>query len=303
MKELVGMGVALVTPFTNDNLVDVQALTNLVEYQIKNGVDYLVVLGTTAETATLSSQEKELVKTTVVRANKGRLPLVLGIGGNNTAQVIEEITTTNMSDFDAILSVSPYYNKPTQQGIYLHFKTIAQATEKPIILYNVPSRTGANMAPKTVLRLANEFSHIVAVKEAAGNMTQALELLQNKPKNFLVISGDDMLALPMTSAGGSGVISVIGQGYPKEFSEMIQLALQRKITSAYAVHYRIMDSIFLIFKEGNPAGIKVILEELNICNSNVRLPLVAASQELRNEIRKFMTTFKDKRSVNSLVAS
>lgn len=303
MKELVGMGVALVTPFTNDNLVDVQALTNLVEYQIKNGVDYLVVLGTTAETATLSSQEKELVKTTVVRANKGRLPLVLGIGGNNTAQVIEEITTTNMSDFDAILSVSPYYNKPTQQGIYLHFKTIAQATEKPIILYNVPSRTGANMAPKTVLRLANEFSHIVAVKEAAGNMTQALELLQNKPKNFLVISGDDMLALPMTSAGGSGVISVIGQGYPKEFSEMIQLALQGKITSAYAVHYHIMDSIFLIFKEGNPAGIKVILEELNICNSNVRLPLVAASQELRNEIRKFMTTFKDKRSVNSLVAS
>lgn len=303
MKELVGMGVALVTPFTNDNLVDVQALTNLVEYQIKNGVDYLVILGTTAETATLSSQEKELVKTTVVRANKGRLPLVLGIGGNNTAQVIEEITTTNMSDFDAILSVSPYYNKPTQQGIYLHFKTIAQATEKPIILYNVPSRTGANMAPKTVLRLANEFSHIVAVKEAAGNMTQALELLQNKPKNFLVISGDDMLALPMTSAGGSGVISVIGQGYPKEFSEMIQLALQGKITSAYAVHYHIMDSIFLIFKEGNPAGIKVILEELNICNSNVRLPLVAASQELRNEIRKFMTTFKDKRSVNSLVAS
>lgn len=300
MKELVGMGVALVTPFTNDNLVDVEALTNLVEYQIKNGTDYLVVLGTTAETATLSSLEKELVKQTVVKVNNGRLPLVLGIGGNNTAQVIKEITTTHLEDFDAILSVSPYYNKPTQQGIYSHFKAIAQATTIPIILYNVPSRTGANMAPETVLRLANEFSHIVAVKEAAGDMAQALQLLKNKPDNFLIISGDDLLALPMTSAGGSGVISVIGQGYPKEFSEMIHLALQGKITKAYSMHYAIMDSISLIFKEGNPAGIKVILEKLGICSSDVRLPLVAASQELNDEIKEFMIAFK---SVNYFIAS
>lgn len=292
MKQLIGMGVALVTPFTSENSIDVEALTHLVEYQIKNGTDYLVVLGTTAETSTLSKEEKQLVISTIVKANKNRLPLVLGIGGNNTAQVIKEIQTTDLKDFCAILSVSPYYNKPTQQGIYLHFKAIAQSTEKPIILYNVPSRTGANMNPETVIRLANEFDNIVAVKEAAGDMIQALQLLQNKPENFLILSGDDMLALPMTSAGGSGVISVIGQGFPNEFSKLVHLALQGRTKEAYQIHYALMESIFLIFKEGNPAGIKVILEKLNICSSQVRLPLAAASEELRTEIQYFTNNFK-----------
>lgn len=293
MKQLIGMGVALVTPFTDDNLIDVKALTNLVEYQIKNGTDYLVVLGTTAEIATLSSKEKQLVISTIVKANNNRLPLVLGIGGNDTAQVINEIQSTDLSNFCAILSVSPYYNKPTQQGIYLHFKAIAQATEMPIVLYNVPSRTGANMNPETVIRLANEFDNIIAVKEAAGDMIQALQLLQNKPENFLILCGDDMLALPMTSAGGSGVISVIGQAMPNQFSKLIHLALQGRTNEAYQIHYALMESIFLIFKEGNPAGIKVILEKLGICSSQVRLPLAAASEELRCEIQCFMDNFKN----------
>ncbi len=288
MRSLIGTGVALVTPFKNDFSVDVEALKRIVNYQIDNQIEYLVVLGTTAENVTLTSDEKELVIRTVVETNNGRLPLVLGVGGSNTSQVMEELRTRDLSAFEAILSVSPYYNKPTQEGIYEHFKAIASVSPKPIILYNVPARTGSNMAPSTVLRLANEFKNIVAIKEAAGDMVQAMKLIQNKPENFLVISGDDMLALPIVLAGGSGVISVIGEGIPKQFSEMIRLGLQGKVRESFAIHYKLADAIDLIFEQGNPAGIKEIFKFLGLAENVVRLPLVNVDENLADRIQDFM---------------
>ncbi len=291
MKELLGTGVALVTPFNEDQSVDLVGLARLVNFQIDNGVNYLVVLGTTGEPATLTKDEKEQVKETIIKTNKGRLPLVLGIGGNNTMAVVEEIKTTDLSAFCAILSVSPYYNKPTQEGIYQHFKAIAEASPLPIILYNVPGRTGKNFEPATILRLANDFKKIVAVKEAAGDLVQAMRLIQQKPKDFMVISGDDMIALPMVLAGGAGVISVIGQGLPKDFSEMIQLGLNREVEKANELHYKIMDSIDCIFEECNPSGIKAVLNKLAICKLNVRLPLVVATLELQQKINAFIDNY------------
>ena len=288
MDKFVGAGVALVTPFKEDKSVDFEALERLVNYQIDNGINYLVVLGTTGEPATLTTEEKEAVKQKIITVNNGRLPLVLGIGGNNTMAVVEEIKNTDLTAFDGILSVSPYYNKPTQEGMYQHFKNIAEASPLPIILYNVPGRTAKNMEPETIIRLANEFENVVAVKEAAGDMVQALYLIQNKPKDFLVISGDDMIALPMTLAGGAGVISVIGEGLPKEFSEMIQLGLEGKAKEAYVLHYKIMDSIDYIFEEGNPAGIKCLLNELQITSKEVRLPLVPVTDSLEKKIQDFL---------------
>jgi 4-hydroxy-tetrahydrodipicolinate synthase len=229
MQSLIGTGVALVTPFKKDFSVDVEALKRIVDYQIEGGIDYLVVLGTTGEPATLTQYEKELVITTVIEANNGKLPLVLGVGGNNTHQVVEELKTRDLAAFTAVLSVSPYYNKPTQEGIYQHFKAIAEASPLPIILYNVPGRTASNMLPSTVIRLANDFKNIVAIKEAAGDIVQAMKLIQTKPKDFLVISGDDMVTLPMVLAGGAGVISVIGEGFPKQFSAMVRLGLERRV--------------------------------------------------------------------------
>ena len=275
MRELLGTGVALVTPFNEDKTVDFSGLERLVNFQIDNGVNYLVVLGTTGEPATLTADEKEQVKETIIKVNKGRLPLVIGIGGNNTMEVVEAIKTTDLSAFCAVLSVSPYYNKPTQEGIYQHFKAISEASPLPIVLYNVPGRTGKNVEPKTILRLANDFENIVAVKEAAGDLVQAMRIIQHKPKNFMVISGDDMIALPMVLAGGSGVISVIGQGLPKDFSAMIQYGLDGNMESANKLHYKVMDSIDCIFEECNPSGIKALLKKVNICSENVRLPLVA----------------------------
>ena len=228
MKELIGTGVALITPFTKQGAVDTASLTRIVNFQIDNGVNYLVVLGTTAESAVLSGEEKQLVIDTIVSANAGRLPLVLGIGGNNTQAVVDEFIATDMTVFTAILSVSPMYNKPSQEGIYRHFAAIAAVSSKPIILYNVPGRTASNMEPQTVVRLAQDFKNIVAIKEAKGDIVQAMELISKTPEGFLVISGDDMIALPMTLAGGAGVISVIAQGFPRAFSDMIHLALQRK---------------------------------------------------------------------------
>ncbi len=291
MKTLYGTGVALITPFKKDTTVDVAALAKLVDFVIKNGVNYLVVLGTTAETATLDASEKELVKTTITKANNNRVPMVLGIGGNNTAAVVNQLKTTNLNDYDAVLSVSPYYNKPTQEGIYQHFKAVATASPKPIILYNVPGRTASNILPETAIQLANDFSNIIGIKEAAGDMVQAMQLIQQKPKDFLVISGDDMLALPMVLAGGAGVISVIGEGLPKEFSEMIQLGLAGKTADAYALHYKVMDAIDLIFEEGNPAGIKSLLEKRGICTDVVRLPLLAATPQLKERIKQFLDKF------------
>lgn len=288
MQKLVGTGVALITPFKSDFSVDTEALSDIVKYQIENGVNYLVVLGTTAETATLSSEERELVIDTIVKANAGQLPLVLGVGGNNTSAVVEELKTSDFSAFDAILSVSPYYNKPTQEGIYQHFKAIANASPLPVILYNVPGRTASNMLPATVIRLANDFDNIVAIKEAAGDIVQAMKIIQDKPKDFLVISGDDMITLPMVLAGGAGVISVIAEGFPKIFSDMVRLGLDRKVDEAYKLHYQIAPCIDYIFEQGNPAGIKEVFKSLGLCENVVRLPLVSADDSLSSKIQKFV---------------
>lgn len=288
MQSLIGTGVALVTPFKKDFSVDTEALTRIVNFQIDNGIDYLVVLGTTAENATLSQDEKELVIQTVIEANNGRLPLVLGVGGNNTYEVVKELKERDLSNFVAILSVSPYYNKPTQEGIYQHFKAIAESSPIPIILYNVPGRTASNMLPSTVLRLANDFKNIVAIKEAAGDIFQAMKLIQGKPEGFHVISGDDMVTLPMVLAGGSGVISVIGEGFPKQFSDMVRLGLNRKVDEAYKLHYLLAEAIDMIFEQGNPAGIKEVHKILGLSENTVRLPLVNVNQDLADRLSKFV---------------
>ncbi|PIX07993.1 MAG: 4-hydroxy-tetrahydrodipicolinate synthase [Flavobacteriales bacterium CG_4_8_14_3_um_filter_35_10] len=288
MKQLTGTGVALVTPFKNDKSVDVNALKKLVNYQVENGINYLVVLGTTGEPATLTKTEKELVKQTVIEANNKRLPLVLGLGGNNTQAVIDEIQQTDLSTFTAILSVSPYYNKPTQEGIYQHFKAISNASPLPIIVYNVPSRTGSNITAQTTLRLANSCKNIIGIKEAAGDMVQAMRILQQKPKDFMVISGDDMIALPIILAGGCGVISVIGEGIPKEFSKLIQFGLAGKANEAYHLQFKLMSGIDFIFEEGNPAGIKALLKIKGITELDVRLPLIEASISLQEKLRQFV---------------
>ena len=284
MQSLIGTGVALVTPFKKDFSVDTDALTRIVKYQIEGGIDYLVVLGTTAESATLSKEEKNLVIQTVIEANAGKLPLVLGVGGNKTAEVVAELKSRDLSAFVAVLSVSPYYNKPTQEGIYQHFKAVAQASPVPVILYNVPGRTSSNMAPSTVIKLAREFKNIVAIKEAAGDIVQAMKLIEHKPEGFLVISGDDMITLPMVLAGGSGVISVIGEGFPHEFSKMVRLGLERKVDEAYALHYKVADAIDMIFEQGNPAGIKEVFKVLGLSENTVRLPLVNVDESLAGRL-------------------
>lgn len=288
MQSLIGTGVALITPFKSDFSVDTQALKRIVKYQINNGINYLVVMGTTAENATLSEEEKQLVIDTVIEANANQLPLVIGIGGNDTSKIIQEIKSRDLSAFSAILSVSPYYNKPTQEGIYQHFKAIAEAAPIPVILYNVPGRTASNMLPATVIRLATDFDNIIGIKEAAGDMVQAMKLIQHKPEGFLVISGDDMITLPMVLAGGSGVISVIAEGFPKQFSDMVQLGLQRKVDAAYKLHYQLSDAIDLIFEQGNPAGIKEVFKAMDLCENTVRLPLVTVDQSLAERIAKFV---------------
>ena len=280
MQAFIGTGVALVTPFKKDFSVDTEALTKIVNYVIDGGVEYLVALGTTAETATLTQDEKELVIETIIKVNAGRLPLVLGVGGNNTMQVVEELKSRDFSAFSAILSVSPYYNKPTQEGIYLHFKAIAEASPIPVIIYNVPGRTASNMLPATVVRLAKDFKNIIGIKEAAGDLVQAMKIIQHKPEGFLVISGDDMITLPIVLAGGAGVISVIGEGFPKEFSEMVRLGLQRKVDEAYKIHYLLADSIDMIFEQGNPAGIKEVKKKKKLSENIVRLPLVNKKNDL-----------------------
>ena len=290
MQSLIGTGVALATPFKKDLSIDIEALKRIVNFSIDGGIDYLVLMGTTAENATLTDIEKKLVIQTIVETNNGRLPLVLGVGGNNTKAVVEDLKSTDLSDYIAILSISPYYNKPTQEGIYQHFKAISEASALPVILYNVPSRTGVNMQPSTVLRLANDFKNIVAIKEAAGDMIQSLQLLKDKPKDFLVLSGDDMIALPMVLAGASGVISVIGQGFPKEFSEMIRLGLNRKVDDAFKIHYHLSDSIEMIFEEGNPTGIKHVFQSLGIAENTMRLPLLSVTESLANRIDQFVNS-------------
>lgn len=283
MSNLKGVGVALVTPFNQDLSVDYDALTKLVDYNIENGINYLVVLGTTAEAATLSSEEKKQVKDHIVKVNAGRLPLVLGIGGNDTLEVKRQIEETDLRDFEAVLSVSPYYNKPNQEGLYQHYKALA-STGKNIIIYNVPGRTGQNIDADTTLRLANDFPNLIMIKEASPNILQYFDILRNKPNHFQLVSGDDEYTLPVTLAGGNGVISVIAQAYPKEFSTMVQLAFERKVDEAYKIHNTLVNITRLIFAEGNPCGVKTILAAKGIIKNYLRLPLVAASEGLQSKI-------------------
>lgn len=290
-SKFLGTGVALVTPFNADLSINHNALANIVNYNIDHGVEYLVICGTTAESVTITKEEKKAIIATIKKANNNRVPLVLGIGGNNTALVVEEIKTTDLSGLDGILSVSPYYSKPTQEGIYQHFKAISKVSPLDIILYNVPGRTSRNMEVSTTLRLAKDFKNIVAVKEAGNNMSQYLQLIKNKPEDFLVISGDDDLALSVTLAGGSGVISVIGQAFPKVFSDMIRLGLKGEAQTAFNMHYKLMDVIDYIFEENNPAGIKAVFQALNLCEDTVRLPVVPATTQLKEKIKSFVKNF------------
>lgn len=284
---LKGTGVALTTPFNNDGSIDYKGVESLVEYCINGGVEYLVVLGTTAESATLSKKEKKELVQHIVKINNKRLPLVIGIGGNNTAAILQELKDTDTSDFDAILSVVPMYNRPSQEGIYQHYKMINDQSPLPVLLYNVPSRTGTNMSAETTLRLS-KLDNIVGIKEATGDFTQVLRILKDKPKDFLVISGDDALALPLVAAGGDGVISVIGQGFPEEFSKMIRLGLSYNTKEAFEILYKLLPVLDYAFEEGNPAGIKNILKKKGICDDYLRLPLVPVSNDLSDKIEEFV---------------
>ena len=286
MNALIGMGVALITPFTDNGNVDHIALAKIVEFNINNGADYLVISGTTGESVTITNKEKNDIIKTISMVNNGRLPMVIGIGGNNTAAVIDELKNTDLSLFTAVLSVSPYYNKPTQEGFYQHFMAVAEATSVPLILYNVPGRTAKNMEPETVLKLAREVKNIIAIKEAGNDPAQYNVLLKNKPDDFLVISGDDDLVLDVVLEGGAGVISVIGQALVNDFSKMIHYGLNGKRKKAKLIEERLLPLIKLIFEENNPAGIKTVLNQLDLCNDNVRLPLVSTSDELKLKIIK-----------------
>lgn len=271
---LSGMGVALITPFKEDESIDFDALARLIEYQIQNGTDYLVVLGTTAETPTLTESEKMAIQDFVLERAKGRIPLVLGVSGNNTRAVVDRLKRDPLDGFDAVLSVVPYYNKPSQEGIYQHYKAIAAATVKPVILYNVPGRTGVNMTAETTLRLARECNNIIAIKEASGNITQMDDIIKNKPVDFMVISGDDGITFPLLTLGAVGVISVIGNAFPKEFSKMVRLALNGDFKQALQIHHRFTELFSLLFVDGNPAGVKCLLNMMGYIENRLRLPLV-----------------------------
>ena len=287
MSNLKGLGVALVTPFNEDLSVDFDSLTKLVDFNIDNGTNYLIVLGTTAEVATLSNAEKNAVIQHIIKVNNKRLPLVLGIGGNDTMEVKRQIEEADLSAFEAVLSVSPYYNRPSQEGLYQHYKVLAE-TGKKIIIYNVPSRTGQNVESETTLRLAKDFSNLFMIKEAGPNINQYFDILRQKPAGFSLVSGDDEYTLPVTLAGGHGVISVIGQAYPEEFSTMVQLAFDGQVKEAYQIHNKMVEITRLIFAEGNPAGIKTILAEMGILKNYVRLPLVVATKKLQDKIKAEM---------------
>jgi len=279
------MGVALITPFKTDESVDYEALARIVEHLIKNGTDYLVVCGTTAETPTLTEEEKEKITRFVIDLNAGRLPIVLGMGGNNTKAIVDKLQHYDFNGVDAILSVSPYYNKPSQEGLYQHFSAIAKASPVPVILYNVPGRTGVNMLPATTLKLANEFKNICAVKEASGNFTQIDDIIKNKPEDFMVISGDDGITFPLITLGAVGVISVIGNAFPKEFSRMVRLALEGDYDKARTIHHRFTELFELLFVEGNPAGVKSILALMGFIENKLRLPLVPNTIKTYEKIR------------------
>ncbi|MGC4058885.1 MAG: 4-hydroxy-tetrahydrodipicolinate synthase [Chitinophagaceae bacterium] len=285
-----GTGVALVTPFRNDHSIDYDALGKLIDHVVNNGVDYLVALGTTGETPTLSSDEKKQVLKFVVQHNAGRVPVVCGMGGNNTAEILEQLKDYDLTGVSALLSVSPYYNKPTQEGIYQHYKAIAQATPLPIILYNVPGRTAGNILPATALRLAKDCSNIVAIKEASGNIVQFMEYVSLMPDGFQLLSGDDNLVLPQIAIGFHGVISVAANSYPKLFTEMVNAALDGDFGNARTKHYQLLKGMDLLFTEGNPAGVKCALKQLGVCGDTLRLPLVNVSDTTEQAIKAFVGT-------------
>lgn len=284
-----GTGVALVTPFRQDQSVGFDALRRLVNHVIDQGVQYLVALGTTGETPTLTADEKKEVLSCIISSAEGRVPVVCGIGGNNTAEVLQQLKEYDLSQVAGILSVAPYYNKPSQEGMYQHFKAIATATDKPIILYNVPGRTSSNLLPQTALRLANEFAHVVAIKEASGNFAQCMELVQGAPAHFAVLSGDDNLVLPQIAIGMDGVISVAANCFTRDFTQMVQLALDGRFDAARELHYKLLPGMDLLFAEGNPAGVKYALEELGILYNNLRLPLVPLTETTALKLKTFIT--------------
>ncbi|MCB0804074.1 MAG: 4-hydroxy-tetrahydrodipicolinate synthase [Flavobacteriales bacterium] len=286
MEALKGTGVALVTPFNSDGTVDFVGLTALVEHVIQGGLDFLVVLGTTGETATLEMDEQIAILSHVKKVNNARRPIVLGIGGNNTAQVISNYQSFDLEGVTAILTASPYYNKPTQEGIYQHYKAIASISSLPILLYNVPGRTASNMTAQTTLRLANDFENIIGIKEASANMDQVMQILKNKPDNFFLTSGEDALAFPISVLGGVGVISVVANAYPKQFSDMIRASLMGDLATARNLHYQLLDFTNLMFEEGNPGGIKAALKHLSVCDDYLRLPLWRVSDGLNERIQQ-----------------
>lgn len=292
---LKGMGVALITPFKSDKTIDFNALAKLIDYQIRNGIDFLVVLGTTAETPALSAEERRRVREFVVERVAGRVPLVIGIGGNNTAAVCEELQSTDLSAFAAVLSVVPYYNKPSQEGIYQHYAAISKASPLPIVLYNVPGRTGVNMTAETTLRLAHDFPEkIIAVKEASGNFTQIDDIIKRKPADFMVISGDDGITFPLITLGAVGVISVIGNAFPKEFSRMVRLALEGDFRNSLLIHHQFTELFSLLFVDGNPAGVKCLLHAMGMIENELRLPLVPTRLTTYDRIREVLQNLSGK---------
>lgn len=292
-NKFIGTGVAIITPFKNDLSIDFEALEKQIEHLISNSINYLVVLGTTGESVTQSESEKEeLVKFIKEKVNE-RIPIVLGIGGNNTQAVIDKVKKTDFNQIDAILSVAPYYNKPTQEGLYQHFKAIAEVSPVDIILYNVPGRTGSNIKAETTLRLAHDFKNIVAVKEASGDLSQAMYIIKDKPQDFIVVSGEDAITLPLMSVGVSGVISVVANAFPKEFSTMVQLALKNNYQEAEKIHYKLLEFIDNLFIEGNPGGIKEALSIMGIIENNLRLPLVNVSQKTHNKLKELIQNIRD----------
>lgn len=286
MHKYKGTGVAITTPFNNDNTIDFDSLENHIEFLINNGINYLIVLGTTGESVTMNEEERQSVIRFISNKVNKRIPIIVGIGGNNTSAIIEKIKQTDFSNIDGILSVAPYYNKPSQEGLYQHYKAISEVCPVSIIVYNVPGRTGVNIKAETTLSLAHDFNNIVAVKEASGDINQAMHIIQNKPANFIVLSGEDALTLPLMSIGVEGVISVVANAYPKEFSTMVQYALKNDYIKASELHYKLLNTIENLFVEGNPAGIKANLEILNICKNNLRLPLTKVSNNTYKKLEE-----------------
>jgi len=286
MKKFKGTGVAIVTPFKNDLSIDFTALGRVVKHVIDGGVNYIVVMGTTGESVTLKKEEKKAIVSSVAEAIDGRVPLIVGIGGNNTQEIINSIRQTNLTGVDGILSVAPYYNKPTQRGLFQHFKAIATCSNLPLILYNVPGRTSCNITAETCLELAHECDNIVGVKEASGDMTQIMKIIKGKPENFSLISGDDMLTIPIIAAGGIGVISVLANAFPAQCNEIVSNSIKNNFKTARETQFRFLEMIELLFTEGNPAGVKAMMNIMNLCSNTLRLPLVPVSRSTYSRIQK-----------------